>query len=326
MSILIDVMGGTQSPGAALRAASSLSLQRDLELNLIGDEATITRHLSRIPHDPARLTVHHAPAAEGQSPQEASVRAATKLMHGKTSQVLVTAGEPHAVTRAAAAHLDLLPGAEQAALCAVYPTARRRGKHADPFVLLLDVGVSFEADASTLVSYARMGAAYAARVSRNPKPRVALLSSSLGGQRGPEEVLEALETLKVVSGLDCIGTINGLEITHGAADVIVCSGLVGKTVIDLLEGVGQVVNQLAHSTQSQSIKHRLAMQVVSENIHSLSTITDWKSYGGAPLLGYEHPIVLTSPGANEEIFERAIKLAAKTIRADIAGAVKEGLK
>ena len=318
MTIIIDAMGGQRAPEAPLRAAAQLSLHRDLELLVVGDERLITERLARLPHNPARLMVHHG----GSAPDEC-IDAAVARLASDRGAALVTAGTPDHVVPAAARHLTLASGVTRPALCAVYPTARRRGRAKDPFVLILDVGADFSASAEDLVGFAHMGAAYAARISHNPSPRVGVLGCKIGDQHGPPEAAEAAARLRAdpPSSMRLAGLVEGLEIPRGGADVIVCSGAAGNVVVKLLEGVGEVVTHLARSVREQSIKARIALQAISGDMDSFASITDWKEYGGAPLLGYDRPLILTEPGADAEAFERAIRLAAKTIRTDIIGAI-----
>lgn len=315
MKVILDVTGGRDAPGAALEAAAALSLDRPLELTLVGDQHQITEGLSRLAHDPARLIVHHSPSGE--------LSVAMGLLAADPGAALVTASDPARLLEAASAHLNLLPGVDKPALCAVYPTARRRGKAKDPFVLLLDVGAAFEASAEELVGYARMGSAYAAQISRNPKPAVALLAVQRGQRLGPPEVARAAAMLEADPNLHFIGPVSGVDIPRGSADVIICQGYVGQTVIGLLEGVGEVAVSLARSLQEHSIRGRLALQAISGDIQSFSSLTDWKEYGGAPLLGYDRPIIVADADAPAESLSRAVRLAVKTIRTDIIGAIRE---
>ncbi len=165
-----------------------------------------------------------------------------------------------------------------------------------------------------------MGSAYASRVSRNPRPSVALLGPSI--TPGPPALAQAAAMLRKDPNIHCIGQINGLDIPRGSADVIVCAGEVGNIVIRLLEGVGEVAQHMARSIQEQSIRGRLAVQALSNDMASMASITDWKEYGGAPLLGYDRPIIATDPDARAEAIDRAIRLAVKTIRTDIIGAIR----
>ena len=313
--IIVDAMGGARAVKAPLEAAAALSLRGDLELVLVGNEPLITDGLSKTQHDPARLVVHHG--ADG-----ASIDAAMERLSQDMGSALVTAASPAEVIPAAARHLEMVPGIEKAALCAVYPTVRRRGKRNDPFVLILDVGADFNASVDDLVGYAQMGAAYASRISHNPTPRVGVLGSRVGDACGPPEAVEAVERLtgRPRGEMLVTGIVEGLDIPLGSADVIVCSGALGHVVIKLLEGVGQLVSHLGRSMQERSIKARFALQAISSDMQSFTSLTDWKEYGGAPLLGYDRPVVLLEPDAEKEAFERAIRLAAKTVRKNVIGA------
>lgn len=310
MTIVIDTSG--PAAGNMIAAASAVSLLRDLDLHLVGDEAQIAEALSATSHDPARLMVRHAPGG---------VDAAMGVVMRAPGAALVTAA-PASDVVAAAKQLTLIDGARPA-LCAVYPTARRRGDRKDPFVLILDVGAKFDADADDLVTYAHMGAAYASRISRNPRPKVALLAREIAGRSGPPEALEAIARLMADPVMDCYGAVGGLEISYGAADVIVTSGFLGNTVARLLEGVGAVAEQLARSAQESSMRWRMAYRVIENQLDTMRGLTDWKEYGGAPLLGYDRPILVTAEKADPTSLERSIRLAAKAIRLDVVGALSE---
>lgn len=324
MPILVDAAPSLdpQAPLAALHAAAAMSLRRELELILVGDEAWITTELSRLAHDPTHLMVRHA----DPEPPGASLHRAAELMARGQGGALVTAGDPALLVQAAQEHLELLPGAPQPALCAVYPTARRRGSAHDPYVLILDVGAAPQADAQALVGFARMGSAYASRISRNHKPRVALLAGEFNQQIYPPAAQEAVEVLRQDPQLHWLGTLDAVDIAQGAADVIVCEGYTGRTVIRLLEGVGDIAEQLARSASKQNMKWRLAMQMISDGMGRMQSIADWKNYGGAPLLGYPNPIICASPHSDAEAMGRAIRLAAKAIRKDIPEALRQGLR
>jgi len=321
MTIIVDGMGGDLGPGAAVAAASVLSLERNLDVLLVGDEGQITASLASLAHNPEQLMVRHATPAEGQSVQEASIDLAMKLLARGQGSALVTAGNAQHVLAAAGQNLTQLPGVPQPALCAVYPTLRRRGEHRDPYTLILDVGATMDASPEALVGYARMGSAYAARISRNPRPRVALLTSQAGDALGPRYVEEAAGLLAGTSDIDYIGGIGGVDIAQGTADVVVCGGFVGNVVIHLLEGVPLLVNQFVRAMEEHGLQKRLALRLLSDDIGQIRSLTDWRHYGGAPLLGYDRPVIVTQTDVDGAGFATAIKLAAKAVREDIVGAV-----
>lgn len=322
MTIIVDAMGGAHGPTAAVEAASVLSLERNLDVLLVGDEGQITAALAAKAHNPEQLMVRHATAGEGQSVKEASIDLSMKLLARGQGSALVTAGDAQHVLVAANQNLTPLTGVPQPALCAVYPTLRRRGEHRDPYTLILDVGASMEATPEALAGFARMGSAYAARISRNPKPRVALLISQAGAAPGPSAVEQAAALLASTPGIEYIGGIGGVDIARGAADVVICSGFVGNVVIQLLEGVPLLVNQLVRAMEDHGIQKRLALRVLNDDIGQIRSLTDWRHYGGAPLLGYDRAVIVTQSDVDGAGFATSIKLAAKAVREDIVGAVR----
>ncbi|MBH24387.1 MAG: phosphate acyltransferase PlsX [Myxococcales bacterium] len=320
MGLLIDAMNGEHAPEAPIRAAALLSLDRDLDLCLVGDEAVITEQLSSLSHDPSTLMV--LDAAPGDDPGAASLDRAMELLHAPGNSALITAADGADVSRAARQRLPRIPGVPSAALCAVYPTARRRGDRGDPFSLILDVGASQDATAADLIGFAHMGSAYASRISGNTRPKIGLMASRSDLQHAPESVREAAARLREDNGVEFIGGVGGVDIGRGAADVVVCQGSTGAVVIDLLLGVPGLVQELIRSTHDPGLTQRLTMSMIKRELRAIRSLTDWKGYGGAPLLGFERAVITTDPAGSVETFRNAIRLAAKSIRKDIIGAIR----
>lgn len=325
--IVVDAMGGDNAPEEIVKGAAEASLaQKDVELILVGDAAAIGRILPEVRHDGGLVRVHHAPSTVhmDEKPSEAlaskpdsSIVVAADLVARGQGDALVSAGNTGASVLACARRWSLIPGVERAALAAVYPTELRRGERDDPFSLILDVGATVDATAEDLVTFALMGAAYAQVISRNPRPRVALLSNGTEAGKGPREVVQAHELLINDTQLDFIGNIEGLDIPRGVADVVVCSGYVGNVAIKMLEGVSETVLRLARYAYKEKLLWRAALAMLSSGIERLKQVTDWEQYGGAPLLGFEHLFIKAHGRSGKRAIANAIRLASKALRADL---------
>jgi len=333
--IVVDAMGGDSAPDEIVKgaAAASLSLE-NAELILVGDAARIGKLLPRERHDGARVRVHHAPTAihMDEKPSEAlaakpdsSIVVAADLVARGEGDALVSAGNTGASVLACARRWKLMPGIRRAALASVYPTELRRGDADDPFSLILDVGATIDATAEDLVTFAVMGAAYARVVSRNRRPRVALLSNGTEAGKGPREVVEAHALLLEATGLNFIGNIEGLDIPRGVADVVVCSGYVGNVVIKMLEGVADTVMRLARYAYKEKLLWRAALAMLSGGIDRLKMVTDWEQYGGAPLLGFDHLFIKAHGRSQSRAVGNAIRVAAKAQRGNLCGGIANGL-
>src|SRR5690606_24709196 len=126
-----------------------------------------------------------------------------------------------------------------------------------PFSLFLDVGATDYATAYELVSFAVMGAAYARCISKNPCPRVALLTTSREPTIGPEAVVKAHHILSTMSDdqhFTFIGNIEANQLPAGAADVVVCEGFTGNIVVRLLEGIAETAVELARAAFDKKLR------------------------------------------------------------------------
>jgi glycerol-3-phosphate acyltransferase PlsX len=336
VTIAVDAMGGDHAPEEVVRGVGQLSLEaRHIQTLLVGDSDVIGAHLAKVRHDPERIAVHHAPDAVrmDEKPHEAlearpacSIAVAAKLVADGAADALVSAGNTGASVLACARAFRMLPGVKRAALAAVYPTEVRRGEKDDPFSLILDVGATLDVSADDLVAFALMGAAYAARVSKNPRPRVALLSNGAEAGKGPPPIVEAHRLLREATELNFVGNVEGIDIPRGSADVIVCSGFVGNVVLKMLEGMSETIVRVAGYAYKERLIWRLGLMMLSGGIRRLKQITDWEQYGGAPMLGFDKLFIKAHGRSRARAIANACKVAAKAVQGGLHREIEESLR
>lgn len=343
LTIAIDAMGGDHAPDEVVKAAAAISLEkrstndpdpRPIHLLLVGDTARLTALLYDLRHDAERISIHHAGEVVGmdESPRsaldnkpDASISVAARLCAAGRADALVSAGNTGASVLACQRHWNRLPGVRKCALASVYPTELRRGEKDDPFSLILDVGATLDVTADDLCTFAILGAGYASRISRNPRPKVALLSNGAEAGKGPKEVVEAHARLARIrsDSMHFIGNVEGVDIPRGSADVIVCGGFVGNVVLKMLEGVSETVVRLASYAYKEKLMWRAGLAMLSGGIGRLKDLTDWKQYGGAPLLGFDRVMIKAHGRSHAPALQNAIKVAAKTVS---SGLIEEMLR
>jgi len=336
LTIAVDAMGGDHAPLETVRGAALASLEaRHLQIVLVGDQARIEPILEETRHDAERLSVMHAPQfvtmddkpseALGQKTQ-ASILVAARLVADGGADALVSAGNTGAGVLAAARTWKRLPGVRRAALASVFPTEQRHGDKQDPFSLLLDVGATLDADADDLVAFAMMGSSYASRISKNPRPKVALLSNGSEAGKGPASVVEAHRLLTQHTALNFIGNVEGIDIPRGTADVVVCSGFVGNVVLKMLEGVSETVMSLARYAYKQKLVWRVGLAMLSGGFQRLKEITDWEQYGGAPFLGFDKLYIKAHGRSQSRAICNAIKVAGKAAAKGVTEEIARGMR
>jgi len=334
--VALDALGGDRGLDVVVEGAARLSLEEHpVRVMLVGDAEGVTHALSRHRHDPRFIQVVHAEGSVrmDDKPREAlaanprcSINVAADLVRNGDADALVSAGHTGATILAASQRFERLPGIRRAALAAVYPTEQRHGPRGDPFALMLDVGATLHATAEDLVGFAVMGSAYASIISDNPEPRVALLSNGSEPNKGTEAIIEAHERLGQLGTVNFHGNVEGLDIPRGTVDVIVCEGFLGNVVLKMLEGVSEVVADLARDAYARKFLYRLGLTMLSEGLRQLKTMTDWKQYGGAPVLGFDRVVIKAHGRSNARAIRNAVKVAAKAVERDLAGQIEAGLR
>lgn len=334
LTIALDANGGDAGVEPTIGGAARLSLEdADLHVLCVGDVERMSRVLASRPHDPSRLSLVHAKdvVPMDAKPQEALealddtsvVRAASMVAAGE-ADAMVSAGNTGATVLAAARSFARLEGIRRAALASVYPTTRRHGPKRDPFGLMLDVGATLQATPDDLIGFAVMGSAYSSIVSEIPQPAVALLSNGHEPTKGTPAIVEAHRRL-LASGLNFQGNIEGLDIATGRVDVVVCDGFLGNVVLKMIEGMGDVLRTLTTEASARKLQWRIGLSMLGGGIEELKKRTDWKVYGGAPLLGLDQVVIKAHGRSEDRAIRNALKVAAKTVRGGLVDKIHEGM-
>lgn len=330
--IVIDTWAGREAGAEALEAAAIASIELDHQITVVGDSQELTGALARIGHDAEHLKVAHArdrvdPEHDLRAALAArsSIAVGLEILARDPAAIFISAGPPALIVAAARRTLNRIPSVGRAALAAVYPTLRPHGPASDPFALLLDVGATVQCTSEDLVAFAAMGAAYAAKISRIERPRVALLSNGTAGSGAPPRVRDAhRRLLQGPPGFEYVGCLRADHVTSGDADVIVTDGFSGDVLLRTLEGVA-ATGEVLIKRAAEKFQWRLGVQMLGDGIAAIREFTDWENYGGAPLLGLDRAVIVTQANSGRRAFLNAIRLGAKIDRLKVLAAVAEGV-
>lgn len=332
-TIAVDAMGGDMAPQAVVQGVADVSLATDIQCILVGEERRIQDILEGARYNPEHIDIVHAPDAIGmdEDPKEAvrhkrraSLLVAARLVAEGRAGAMVSAGNTGAAVLACARYFPVLPGIRKTALASVYP---RQIEHPgqDFLSLLLDVGATIRCEAADLVRFGLMGSAYARRISKVEAPRVALLNMGREENKGGEILVEAHRQLGELADLNFVGNVEGHELVTGKADVIVCEGLLGNVVLKLLEGLAEVAGGLAAAAAQQNWRWKLGLAMLSSGVGRLRELTDYASYGGSPILGFEHIFIKAHGRSSARAIGNAVKVAAKAVRDGVPEEIKAAI-
>jgi glycerol-3-phosphate acyltransferase PlsX len=139
--------------------------------------------------------------------------------------------------------------------------------------------------------------------------------------KGGEVLADAYRRLRTVPGLNFIGNIEGNDLAKGKADIIICEGLLGNVALKMLEGLAELVVDLAGTAAREHWRWKLGFMMLATSVGRLRDLTDYAAYGGAPVLGFEHLLIKAHGRSSARAVKNAVKVAAKAVRDDVTGEI-----
>jgi len=326
VTVAVDAMGGDYAPEEIIKGALRTIQETQLNIILTGNENKIKKILEKENKGSLPIQICHASQAIGMtdSPfevlrhkKDTSLKVALELVKKGEAQAVFTAGNSGAALALAMFTLGRLKGVDRPALAGIIPTLEGR-------IVLIDVGGVVNCHAYHLVQFAVMGHVFAKYILDIPEPRVGLLNIGEEPLKGNDLVKETYNFLKK-SPLKFIGNIEGKDILHNKADVVVCDGFVGNIALKLGEGV---VEDLVTSIRKEAQKSPLAqigLILIKRSLKRVFEKLDYSEHGGAPLLGINGTVIIGHGRSQAKAVKNGIKMAATFVKQDINTHLEKGL-
>src|SRR5699024_8062519 len=103
---------------------------------------------------------------------------------------------------------------------------------------------------------------------------------------------------------------------------VVADGFVGNVILKSIEGVSSLIMGMLKDGMRSSRRARVGALMMRPALRGLKNKTDYKSHGGAPLLGVNGAVV-KAHGSSDA---RAIKIAVRQARSMLEGKVVEKIR
>jgi glycerol-3-phosphate acyltransferase PlsX len=261
---------------------------------------------------PVSIAKDPDPARAVRRERESSIVKAVEAITAGDADALVSGGSTGAALAASLFGFKRARGVHRPALAILVPVPGA------PF-LLLDAGANVEVRPEHLVQFAHMGAAFMEAVGGVASPRVALLANGTEATKGTEIVVAAHQTLAGSVGLNFVGNVEGFAIGTGEADVIVADGFTGNIALKVMEGASAALLGAVRSAAMSSARSKLGGALLRPALRGLRSEIDPEEQGGAVLLGLRRLAVVPHGSFTARGFARAIEVAARGVREDVAG-------
>ncbi len=319
--IAVDAMGGDRAPEEVVAGALLAVAAFGANVVLVGDEARIRPLLHGATGE--RVAVVHAPEAVPmdqhasqalRGSERTSLGRAVEMMKSGEVDGVVSAGNSGAFLAISLVKLRTIEGIARPAIATVWPALN------GPSVLL-DSGANVDCRPEWLVQFGIMGSAYARAALGIERPRVAVLSVGEERTKGNAAVLEAAALLDRAP-VHFIGNIEGKDMFHNVADVIVADGFVGNVVLKTCEGmIADLGSIMKQELLGGGLAAKLGAALLLPRLRGLRKRYDYETYGGAPLLGLRGNCIVSHGRISRNGIKHAIRAAIEEARADVVGKI-----
>ena len=312
--ISIDGMGGDEGCAMVVDGLEQFARQHEEWTFLLhGDETALKAALVNAQTAQPRTTIRHTDKAVAMDEKPgialkrgkgSSMWNAIEAVKKNEAAAAVSAGNTGALMAMSKLILRTVPGVHRPALCAGWPTP-------DGICAVLDLGADITADAEQLVEFAIMGEAFSRAVHHKDSPSIGLLNIGSEDIKGNDTLKEAAALMRD-GGVDLryVGFVEGNDISHGVADVVVTDGFTGNIALKSAEGAAKLMGDYLKSSLKSSFLGVLGAMIARPALKKFQSRMDPRSVNGAVFLGLNGVVVKSHGGTDGLGYKNAIGVAA----------------
>ena len=307
-------MGGDYAPQAVVSGAVKASqlIDKESKIVLFGDKQRIEEILAqeKCPADTFEI-VHTTEVIEmGDNPSQAfrqkpnsSIALGFRYLMEKKIDGFASAGSTGAMMVGSMQVIKPIEGVIRPTISTEIPTIT--GGRA----LLLDVGLNVDCKPEVLEQYGLIGSIYAEAVLGIERPRVAVLNIGEEETKGNTQSKTTFELMKASGKFNFVGNIEGSYIFSGqVADVIVCDGFVGNTLLKTVEGLYRINKAL-----------KIADSPFWRDMN-------YEHVGGTPVLGLGAPVVIGHGCSSPLAIKNMILTTERCAQAELTTKLQDAFK
>jgi len=326
MKIALDAMGGDLAPQAIIQGAfDAISRSsEDLEIILIGNQDKINSCLDKTL--PNQISIHHASEIVSmdddgskvfKSKPDSSIVQGLKLVKENKANAFISAGHTGAVMATSLFLLGRIPDVKRPCL-GVYIKTQTGGK------IICDVGANPDANPEQLLQFAIMASVYLDHVEGIKKPQIGLINIGEESTKGSELYKEAFKLFKTELP-NFIGNVESRNLFDCDANVLVCDGFVGNTLIKFAEGWITTFSNLVKEKINNKISYKIGAGLIKPALEEIKNQYDYEEHGGTPLLGVNGIAIVSHGSSTPKAIMNSIFVAQESINQNLIQDISRGI-
>jgi len=313
MKIGLDISGGDFAPRANVLGAllAFELLPESVSLYLIGKEDEINEILEeqkaplsdrlKVLHAPDTITMEDHPTRAIPQKPKSSISVGFDLLSKGEINSFASTGNTGAMLVGAIYKVNSIPGVIRPCITSILPKVTGGDS------IILDVGANADCKPDVLYQFAILGSLYAKNVQNIDNPKVALLNIGEEESKGNLLTQSAYKIMNDSKDFNFIGNIEGRDLFHGKADVIVCDGFTGNIVLKQAEGLYTLM---------------LERGIHDEYIDRFN----YENYGGTPILGVNSDVIIGHGISNDVAVKNMVMHSYDVAKSGLTNKIKEAFK
>lgn len=309
-------MGGDFAPEAAVKgvAMAVSEIGSESRIVLFGDEERIRTLLAEEGCDTAKIDIVNTteviemgdhPATAFKQKADSSITVGFGYLAKGAIDGFASAGSTGAMMVGSMFVAKPIEGVIRPTISTVVPNVKGTP------VVLLDVGLNVDCKPEVLCQYGVIGSLFAESVYGIENPRVALLNIGEEETKGNAQAQATFELMKAEGESGRFNFVGNVEASHlfsgKVADVIVCDGFVGNSILKMVEGLYQINMRLG-------VENKFWSAMNYENV------------GGTPVLGINSPVTIGHGKSTPLAIKNMILSTERTIKSRYTERLQKAFK
>ena len=232
---------------------------------------------------------------------ESSIALGFKLLQEGKLDAFASTGNTGAMLVGSVLVLKPIPGVLRPCITSILPKAD------GSFGVMVDVGANADCKPEVLFQFGLLGSLFAKHVYHINAPKVALLSIGEEEKKGNALTLAAHALMKGTDRFNFVGNVEGRDLFHDKADVVVCDGFTGNIVLKAVEGFHDLV------------KNRGGNDPFLERF-------DYQNYGGTPVLGVNGSVIIGHGISNAETIKNMLLFTCEVVESRLHERIREAFQ
>ena len=325
VKIAVDAMGGDNAPFEIVKGAVEAVNEFGSNIILVGPQETVENELAKYTFDKSKISVKNAtevisteesPTNAIRRKKDSSIVVGLNLVKNGEASAFVSAGSTGAVLTGGTFIIGRIKGIERPALGTCLPTV-------SGFTFLLDSGANVDCKSTYLLQFAKMASVYVEHVMGVSNPTVGLINIGAEKEKGNALTKETYELLEG-SELNFIGNVEPRDIPFQKADVLVCDGFAGNTVLKFAEGLSVALISIIKDEITAGL-YKIPAAFLLKPFKNIKKRFDSEEVGGAPFLGLKSLVVKAHGSSKAKGIKNAIKQCEIFVEKDIVLKIEEQL-